>query len=76
MKDTDAFREKGIGRSPIAICKDRIRRAEESRGRTCGTATARKFWYDLIEESIRLYDRIRKQMETTREMEEYIKGIS
>lgn len=60
----------------ITICKDRIRRSEESRGRTCGTETARRFWYDIIEEGIRLYDRILRQMETTREMEEYIKGDS
>ncbi len=58
----------------ITICKDRIRRSEESRGRTCGTETARRFWYDIIEEGIRLYDRILRQMETTREMEEYIKA--
>ncbi len=30
----------------------------------------------MIEEGIRLYDRILRQMESTREMEEYIKGIS
>lgn len=62
-----------IGERPakeiIDICHDRLRRAESSRERICGTDTARKMWLEKIDMCVDFYRRLLRQMQTTFDFE-------
>lgn len=56
----------------LKTCKRRLELAESSKDRICGTETARQYWLEMGMEHQRLYERLQRQMESTKEMEKHV----
>lgn len=58
----------------MEICEKRLKLAESSRSRTCGTETARKMWLEELEMHRNFYERLYGQLRLTGEMERALQG--
>ena len=58
----------------MEICEKRLKLAESSHSRICGTETARKMWLEELEMHRNFYERLYGQLQTTGEAERFIRG--